>query len=65
MGLERKLRRAHALKQLKEVGIWCCGGIMNRKQGYDTDTEYFFFCPTCGKGRYVSKEEISKRSRKG
>lgn len=64
MGLERKLKRAHALKELKEVGVWCCGSIMHRKSGYDSDKEYFFFCPFCGKEKWVPKNEIAKRANK-
>lgn len=55
MSFSRKLNRAKRMKALKEMGIYCCGGVMARKLGYDTEDKYFYFCEVCGKEKYVSK----------
>lgn len=56
MGFARKLNRTKRMKALHEMGIWCCGGVMSRKEGYDTEDKYFYFCEVCGKEKYVSKK---------
>ena len=56
MSFARKLNRAKRMKALREMGIYCCGGVMTRKEGYDTDEKYFYFCEVCGKEKYVSKK---------
>lgn len=44
------------MKALREMGIYCCGGVMTRKECCDTDDKYFYFCEVCGKEKYVSKK---------
>ena len=58
MAFVRKLNRKKRMEALKEMGIYCCGGAMQRKEGYDTEDKYYYFCEVCGKEKYVSKNGV-------
>lgn len=49
MSFARKINRKRRLDTLKALGIYCCGRLMSRKMGYDTENEQFYFCEVCGK----------------
>lgn len=55
MSFARKINRKRRLDTLKALGIYCCGRVMSRKMGYDTENEQFYFCEVCGKEQYVVK----------
>lgn len=55
MSFARKINRKRRLDTLKAQGIYCCGRVMSRKMGYDTENEQFYFCEVCGKEQYVEK----------
>ena len=52
MSFARKINRKRRLDTLKAQGIYCCGRLMSRKMGYDTEPRSFIFA------RYVEKNSM-------
>lgn len=55
MSVTRKIKRANAPKKPR-----CCKERMTRKQGYDTDTHIFYYCESCGKEKWVKRENTDE-----
>lgn len=55
MSFARKINRKKRMNALKEMGIYCCGGVMCRKEGYDNENGKFYFCEICGKEKWVKE----------